>query len=305
MSTIRRNATGTDNTALGSFALFGAGGNHSFNTAIGSDAMYNVTTGSNNTCFGYQSGYNLASGASNIFIGYQAGYNETGSNKFYLDPSSTARPLFKGDFAGDSVTINGSLLIGNSGAFATFTNTAASSSTSGFAINLTCDNNGATHGSGHRIGAIDFEARKTSGLVKGASIEAFSGSAWGTTFNTYLSFSTTNTTSTTEKLRIAGDGMTTLNGSFNYYKDAEVTDAYVLVLPVITAYKDGLVVYWQAKTANTGACTLQINSLGAIPCKVYHDQDPPDNYIEANSMVQGIYDASANVFQILTPDANP
>ena len=40
-----------------------------------------------------------------------AGSQETGSNKLYIDNSSTAKPLISGDFEQDSVTINGDVKI--------------------------------------------------------------------------------------------------------------------------------------------------------------------------------------------------
>ena len=46
-----------------------------------------------------------------------------------------------------------------------------------------------------------------------------------------------------------------------------------------------------------------MNSLGAKSLKSLHDQDPPNNYIEAGSVVMAIYDGSE--FQIVSPDANP
>ena len=39
-----------------------------------------------------------------LFLGYQAGYNETGSNKLYIDNSSTSDPLIEGDFSSNTVT---------------------------------------------------------------------------------------------------------------------------------------------------------------------------------------------------------
>jgi hypothetical protein len=53
-----------------------------------------------------------------------------------------------------------------------------------------------------------------------------------------------------------------------------------------------------AATANTGACTLNGKAL-----KVLHDQDPPDNWIEAGSIIHAIYDGTN--YQVMTPDANP
>ena len=46
-----------------------------------------------------------------IFVGHMAGSQETGSNKLYIDNSSTATPLIYGDFETDSVTFNGDVKV--------------------------------------------------------------------------------------------------------------------------------------------------------------------------------------------------
>lgn len=53
-------------------------------------------------------------------------------------------------------------------------------------------------------------------------------------------------------------------GSFNYGVDAQATDTYVVTLsPVPTALVAGMIVTFKANTANTTACTLNVNGLGA------------------------------------------
>ena len=89
------NTTASYNTALGHFALSSlVGGGATLNTAIGSDAMANTTTGannvavgssalaanttaSNNTAVGYQSLYSNTTGAGNVAIGDSALLNCT------------------------------------------------------------------------------------------------------------------------------------------------------------------------------------------------------------------------------------
>ena len=102
------NTTGSYNAASGNGALTSntTGG---YNTASGTNALYSNTTGSNNLGLGYQSGHLNQTGSKNVFIGYQAGYNETGSDKLYIDNSSTSTPLIYGDFANDALTVNGTL----------------------------------------------------------------------------------------------------------------------------------------------------------------------------------------------------
>src|SRR3990167_3369866 len=85
-----------------------------------------------------------------------------------------------------------------------------------------------------------------------------------------------------------------------YAADSASNDTYVISLGTApTAYTTGMAVYFKATTANTGACTLNVNGLGAKSLKSLHDQDPADNYIEAGSIVHVLYDGS--LFQILNP----
>lgn len=72
-------------------------------------------------------------------------------------------------------------------------------------------------------------------------------------------------------------------GKVNYAVDLEASDAYAITIADLTP-ATGTMITFKANTANTGACTLTVNSI-ALDIKAYHDQDPPDNYIEANSMV--------------------
>jgi hypothetical protein len=115
---------GTGNAAFGYRTLRYSGG--SYNTAIGHESLKSDATGDYNTGLGYKSlwsntsgdlntglgsetGYSNQTGSNNIFLGYQAGYSETGSNKLYIDSSNTTTPLIYGDFATDTLTINGTL----------------------------------------------------------------------------------------------------------------------------------------------------------------------------------------------------
>jgi hypothetical protein len=98
-------------------------------------------------------------------------------------------------------------------------------------------------------------------------------------------------------------GKTTINGPLNYGEDAQVTDDYEVTIAGIDFYNLGQVITFRAGTANTGACTVDINSLGPKDLKSNHDQDPADNYIEVGSMVMAVFDGTN--FQMIQPDANP
>ena len=131
------NSTGTKNVANGESALFqNTTGNE--NTVMGYSAQYYNTTGSNNVAIGTEAnlynqtgtentivGHEAGQGTSthsktgNVFIGYRAGYNDITSNKLYIENSSSSTPLIYGDFANDTLRINGKLDINNAYVFPT------------------------------------------------------------------------------------------------------------------------------------------------------------------------------------------
>ena len=120
LQSLYMNTTGLRNTAAGYMAGHeNSGGSN--NTLMGYSANYNNQTGGNNTIIGYEAGRGTAlhNKSGNIFIGYQAGYNETGSNKLYIDNSSTSSPLIGGDFSTNVACVNGSLGVGTSSPAAT------------------------------------------------------------------------------------------------------------------------------------------------------------------------------------------
>jgi hypothetical protein len=103
-----RNSTASHNTFLGIYAGSSSTQGH-YNTLLGYSAGFYKTEGNSNTFVGYSAGYNNTTGSSNVFLGYTAGYNEAGSNKLYIDSTSTTSPLIYGDFATNRLTINGSV----------------------------------------------------------------------------------------------------------------------------------------------------------------------------------------------------
>jgi hypothetical protein len=116
------NTTGNSNQFLGKFSarnnLTG-----SFNTAFGGLALYNNSTGNNNLAIGNFSGYNVL-GTGNVMLGYGAGFNETGSNKLYIDNSTTSNPLIYGEFNNNLLRVNGTLNINNAYSLPTVAGTA-------------------------------------------------------------------------------------------------------------------------------------------------------------------------------------
>ena len=99
-------------------------------------------------------------------------------------------------------------------------------------------------------------------------------------------------------------GAFVINGSLNFAADAQGSDTYVITLsPAPTAYTTGMYICYTATTANTGACTINVNGLGAKNLLSLNNVTPPDNYIEAGSVVVAVYDGTS--FQMIQPDANP
>ena len=127
------NSTGPSNVGIGDEAL-SLNTTGSLNTAIGTEALINNQTGEQNVALGYESLFNSngdfntavgvlslsanSTGSGNVALGFQSGANETGSNKLYIEnsPGDSSQALIYGDFAADSLRINGKLNI--NGAYA-------------------------------------------------------------------------------------------------------------------------------------------------------------------------------------------
>jgi hypothetical protein len=108
---LKATTTGIDNTGIGYKALEVAAGASNYNTAVGGQALANVSTGDNNVSVGRYSGLSVTTGSGNIFLGYGAGQDFDGSNALYIDNTSDATPLILGDFTADKITINGQLKV--------------------------------------------------------------------------------------------------------------------------------------------------------------------------------------------------
>lgn len=78
-----------------------------------------------------------------------------------------------------------------------------------------------------------------------------------------------------------------------YSVDGGSTDDYVVSLdPAPTEYTEGLWIIFKANTTNTGAATLNANSLGAKTIKKNVDQDLADGDIQADQVVIVVYDGT-------------
>lgn len=84
-----------------------------------------------------------------------------------------------------------------------------------------------------------------------------------------------------------------------YAADSVGSDSYAVTLsPVPAAYVTGMVVRFKAGTANTGACTLNVNSLGATSIKKRVSADLDTGDILANQIVEVVYDGTN--FQLIS-----
>jgi len=85
--------------------------------------------------------------------------------------------------------------------------------------------------------------------------------------------------------------------SYNYAADTGVADAYVVTLtPVPAVYATGMRVVFKAANTNTGASTLNVNSLGLKTIKKLVTQDLAAGDITQNAIVSVVYDGT--YFQI-------
>lgn len=90
--------TGSDNTAFGYYAARFAT-SMANSVVIGSNAGYQLSSGSQNVLIGLEAGQALTTESGNLFIGYNAGRNATVSNTLIIANSSTTTPIIYGDFS--------------------------------------------------------------------------------------------------------------------------------------------------------------------------------------------------------------
>lgn len=102
----------------------------------------------------------------------------------------------------------------------------------------------------------------------------------------------TTTGGTGAKLVVTPDNLTTIL-TYDYQADSVGTDAYAITCtPAPTAYTTGMRFAFKAGTANTGACSLNINSLGAKTIKKAYTLDLATGDILANQIVEVVYDGT-------------
>ncbi|RUL56452.1 hypothetical protein [Lysinibacillus antri] len=90
----------------------------------------------------------------------------------------------------------------------------------------------------------------------------------------------------------------------SYAVNTSANDSYVVSIPDVTEYKEGMIVSFKATVANTTTCSLNINNLGAKTVYKYTTglANLETGDIVANQIVSVIYNGSA--FIVLSPLAN-
>jgi hypothetical protein len=93
-----------------------------------------------------------------------------------------------------------------------------------------------------------------------------------------------------------------VTNTYNYGAESGAADAYVMTMdPIPAAYVTGMQITFIAGAANTGASTVNVNSLGAKALKRGVSTDPGADYIKAGSVVVAVYDGTN--FQMIQPAA--
>ncbi len=92
-------------------------------------------------------------------------------------------------------------------------------------------------------------------------------------------------------------------GNDFYGATATGNDTYVITVSPVVAYANGMRFRFKTDVGNTGACSLNVNGLGAISIKKNHDQDPITGDIEANQIVEVVYNSTGPVFEMMSQSA--
>ena len=83
------------------------------------------------------------------------------------------------------------------------------------------------------------------------------------------------------------------DGAIDYAPDTGVANAYVIALsPALTAHVVGMPIYFKAANANTGASTIVIDALAAVPIKKNGNQALTAGDIKAGKIVTVVYDGT-------------
>lgn len=275
--------TGTSNNTFLGYAS-GASAKCSEATYAGSYSGHYNTTGNFSCCFGFEAGKGTVAGVTantNSFFGYKSGRGVTTGGNNSCFGGNTGTVISTGIY--NSIFGTGAGIKITSGGF----NTMFGASNGN---DLTTGRNnvfiGYNAGDGYTTANNKFELRSDYyAIVQKLAYGDFGDSTFVHTGDVTIG------------------GKLTVNGAYNYGgSEAGGDDDYVVTISGLTL-QAGLIVTFLASDDNTGACTLNVNSLGAKAIKDQKGDDPADSYIDANSFVMVGYDGTN--FVLLTPDANP
>ena len=102
-----QNQTGDFNTAVGKDSLYGESGNsHSYNTAVGGNAIKEITTGDGNIALGYTAGDNITSGSGNVVIGVADVSSATGDDQLSISDGDDGAVVWMTGESTGNVEIN-------------------------------------------------------------------------------------------------------------------------------------------------------------------------------------------------------
>lgn len=92
------------------------------------------------------------------------------------------------------------------------------------------------------------------------------------------------------------------DGTAIYAVGAGTADVQTVTLtPAITAYTDGMVLYFEAGATNTGAMTLNVNSVGAQSVVLQNGDNPPAGAITSGYFYTVIYDLTNTNWVLINP----
>lgn len=199
-----------------------------------------------------------------------------------IDPNENIIP------SGQTIYQNGEQIYAaaNSGsdAYAVTLNPVPTAYVNGFVINFKADvaNTGAATLNVNGLGAVAITKQNDVALVTG-DIEA----------NQIVNVVYNSTGPTFQMQSEVAKPWISQVGTEIFAADAGASDAYAITLvPPLTSYVTGQMVNFKANTTNTGACTLNVNGLGAVAIKKQFNLDPADGDIDAGQMVSVVYDGT-------------
>lgn len=84
-----------------------------------------------------------------------------------------------------------------------------------------------------------------------------------------------------------------------HYQDMGAADAYVVTMaPVPEAYAEGMHLRVVIANTNTGAATINVNSLGVRAIKIFNNTDPAAGDITAGDIIDLVFHSSRDVFMM-------